>query len=159
MPMAMARRQLIHSPRKGPASRATVSGVRNPMVVVWSRRKWRSARKLKAVDDSSKNERTIWILNLLVRRRRGTANRPSATTIATNCPRKRIHTARAAGIPTTAARYLAVASRQAKRTQAAHMRAIALSGRETIGRDGAVVSVILGIEGWWAVAPLSYRAR
>ena len=34
--MATARRQPIHSPSIGPASSATVSGVRKPTVVVWS---------------------------------------------------------------------------------------------------------------------------
>src|SRR5262249_33621916 len=83
-------------------------------------------------------------LSLLVCRRRGTASKPRATTMATNWPRNRIQTACEAGICTTAARYFAVASRQANSTQATHMRAIALSGWVTVAEVGEADRCISG---------------
>ena len=71
---------------------ATVNGVRKPTVVVWSSLRCLSARKLKVVEPSSRNERAICVLSFCVRSRLGTATRPSTAIMASNWPRNRIHT-------------------------------------------------------------------
>ena len=83
----------------GPASSATVSGVRKPMVVVWSRRRWRSARKLKVVERQQQQRAqravpsTCWVAACSA-----PPAGPAPATIARNWPRKRIQmTCAAAG--------------------------------------------------------------
>ena len=97
------------------------------MVVVWSRRKNFSAKKLKRVDDSSISDRNSCGHTFLVFRSEGTAMRPSATTIATNWPRNRTQTTWLMGNCDTEIKYLAVASTQLNKAMAMHIKAMALT--------------------------------
>jgi hypothetical protein len=68
-PIATAprRRGDDHSPRSGPASRATIRGVANWIDRVSASWSLRRARKLRAVEPNSSSERRTWSVSRFVR--------------------------------------------------------------------------------------------
>ena len=141
--IATMRRQPTHSPRNGPASSATMSGAMNTTEMVWSRRRWRRARKLPAVVDTMRNERSNSSLSLRVRRKAETGSTLSIDSMIRNWPRKRDHTICTTGRCACVTRYFAEVSRAEKKATARHMRPMAFrrsAAASVAARDGCAAA-------------------
>ena len=95
--------------------------------MVWSSRRWRRARKLPAVVDTMRNERSSSSLSLRVRRKAVTGSTLSIDSMIRNWPRKRDHTICTTGRCAWVTRYFAEVSRPENSATARHIRPMAFS--------------------------------